>query len=277
MRKVLVLLMGLVLSAFFVSCSEDTDTSPTPPQPGELAITTTELPDAYFCTPYSVAIQATGGTAPYTWSLAAGSDPLPEGLAMNADGEITGVVDGPGEWTITVECTDDDATPNTDQQILTISGIEPENPSLAVFFDGEASVCQATTAAYIAMDCYVFIMIDGSAIGCTRACEFSLRLTDADDNDYNLGTDFNVINLTHPSYVSVTMGDPFNGLAIAFSRPVYGPDPIHVATFGLMLMEDLDQLGVKFEAYPGGHLGVVTCDQGFPFVDVSGRVAAINY
>ena len=277
MRKVLVVLMSLMLSAFFVSCSEDNDTSPTPPQPDQFEITTTVLPDAYFCTPYNTALHAQGGTAPYEWALAAGSDPLPDGLSINSAGSIIGVVDGPGQWTIIVECTDNSDTPETLQRTLTIDGLEPSNPSMAVFFDGGASVCQANTGAFQVLDCYIFIMTDGDEINCARACDFMLRLTDPDGVDYDFGTHFVINNLSHPDYVSVAMGTPFSGIAIAFNQPRFGPNPVHVATFGLMLMETLDQLSVKFEPYPGGRLSVATCEQGFPAVDVSGREAAINY
>jgi hypothetical protein len=277
MRKVLVILMGLVLGAFFVSCSEDSDTSPTPPQPGQLEITTTTLPDAYFCTPYKVMLQAQGGTAPYSWALAIGSDPLPDGLSIDSAGEISGVVDGPGQWNITVECTDDSDTPETVQQALTINGLEPSNPAMAIFFDDGATVCQTNTSAFQTLDCYIFIMTDEEEVTCARACDFMMRLTDADDVDYDFGTHFVINNLTHPSYVSVAMGSPFSGIAIAFDRPMVGPNPVHVATFGLMLMESLDELSVKFEPYPGGRLSVATCEQGFPAVDVNGHEAAINY
>jgi hypothetical protein len=198
-------------------------------------------------------------------------------MSINSDGSINGVVDGPGQWTIIVECTDNSDTPETVQQTLTIDGVEPSSPAMAVFFDGGATVCQANTNAFQTLDCYIFIMTDEVEVTCTRACDFTMRLTDADDVDYNFGTDFVVNNLSHPSYVSVAMGSPFSGIAIAFDRPVFGPDPVHVATFGLMLMESLDQLSVKFEPYPGGRLSVATCEQGFPAVDVDGREAAINY
>src|SRR6201999_197090 len=41
--------------------------------------------------PFSFHLTARGGTAPYTWALAAGSNPLPAGLSLNAS---TGVISG---------------------------------------------------------------------------------------------------------------------------------------------------------------------------------------
>ena len=59
--------------------------------PAGLAITTTSLPDATEGAAYSQTLQASGGTAPYTWFLAGGS--LPAGLSLNpATGEISGTL-----------------------------------------------------------------------------------------------------------------------------------------------------------------------------------------
>jgi hypothetical protein len=57
---------------------------------GSLRITTQSLPDALAGEQYSHTLTATGGTAPYTWSLAAGST-LPTGLKLDS---VTGVVSG---------------------------------------------------------------------------------------------------------------------------------------------------------------------------------------
>lgn len=51
-----------------------------------LAITTTALKDGYIGSPYSAAIAASGGTAPYTYT----AEGLPEGLSLTTNGEITG-------------------------------------------------------------------------------------------------------------------------------------------------------------------------------------------
>jgi hypothetical protein len=54
-----------------------------------VSITTISLPTGQVGTAYSATLTATGGTAPYTWSLASGT--LPAGLSLNAStGTITG-------------------------------------------------------------------------------------------------------------------------------------------------------------------------------------------
>jgi hypothetical protein len=165
-------------------------------------------------------------------------------------------------------------------QAYTITVDEPANPSLAIFFDDQADQCSAGTEAWTTLDCYVFIMLEGGEIGCTRACEFTLRLTDSDDVDLEPGTDHLVLNTTYPDYVAVSMGNVFSGIAVSFNRPMFAYEgPVHVCTFGLMLIENLDQLSFKFAPNAGdeGILGVATCDAGYPRVEVDGRVSAINY
>ena len=75
-----------------LACGSD---SPTDGGSTALAISTTSLPTAIQGSPYSVTLQATGGIPPYRWSASAldvGLDSnLPEGLTVNADGQLTGV------------------------------------------------------------------------------------------------------------------------------------------------------------------------------------------
>jgi len=62
--------------------------------PAPLSITTTSLPNGAYNTAYSATISATGGVAPYTFSLDAASSPLPAGLALttsNNQGAISGM------------------------------------------------------------------------------------------------------------------------------------------------------------------------------------------
>jgi len=56
-----------------------------------LGVSTTALPSAQVGEAYSATLTATGGTGPYTWSMAPGSGPLPSGLSLNAS---TGVISG---------------------------------------------------------------------------------------------------------------------------------------------------------------------------------------
>jgi Putative Ig domain len=69
-----------------------------------LAITTTTLPQGQQGYPYSDVFTATGGTAPYSWSISAGTPPA--GTAMNANGDFAGMPTAAGTFNFTVAVTD---------------------------------------------------------------------------------------------------------------------------------------------------------------------------
>jgi len=87
--------------------------------PPVLTITTTSLPGGTQGTDYSQALQASGGSTPYTWSVLAGS--LPAGLLPinSSTGIISGTPTVAGTSTFTVQVTD--AVMATDTQSLSIT------------------------------------------------------------------------------------------------------------------------------------------------------------
>ena len=279
MRKVFALCAGLVLLSMLAACSDDSTPTPPTPTPTTFEITTATVPVGYTCSPYSVVMQVSGGTEPYTWTLAAGSDPLPDGLVLMSDGRLAGVLSTTGDYSFTVRVTDNSATPKSAEKTFDMSVDSPVNPSMAIFYDGNATVCSSSTEAWTPLDCYVYIMLDGSDLYCAQACEFRLRLTDWDNVDLDAGSMYAIMGSDFPDYVAATMGGLFSGLAMTFSQSVYTneQEPILVASFSLLLLEDLENLSFKFEANPMGSLGMATCDEGFPMVDVNGRETALNY
>ena len=79
----------------------------------ELVITTSSpLPNGTETVPYSQQFAATGGTPPYSWSLASGS--LPPGLSLNASGLLGGTPTADGAYNFVVRVTDSAAV-NKDQ------------------------------------------------------------------------------------------------------------------------------------------------------------------
>ncbi len=84
-----------------------------------LSIVTTALPDGYLATSYSAQLEAIGGQTPYTWELADGSGPLPDGLVLNSSGLIDGTPTTLGTFPFEVELTD--ATPESVTQALSIT------------------------------------------------------------------------------------------------------------------------------------------------------------
>ena len=80
-----------------------TVSSSTPP-PQTLTITTFSLAPLTKNVPYSQQLSATGGAAPYTWSLTAGA--LPTGLSLSSAGLISGTPTVGGSFTFTVTVRD---------------------------------------------------------------------------------------------------------------------------------------------------------------------------
>ena len=75
------------------------------PPASPLAISTTSLPAATISVAYSTTLAGTGGTTPYTWSLASGS--LPAGLSLaGSTGVISGTPSAGGAASFTVKLTD---------------------------------------------------------------------------------------------------------------------------------------------------------------------------
>ena len=85
-----------------------------------ISVTTTALPAATTGSAYSAALSASGGTGPYTWSLASGA--LPQGLTLNSDGTITGTVAGNAvASSFTAQVTDSSNPPASGLANFTIS------------------------------------------------------------------------------------------------------------------------------------------------------------
>ena len=73
-----------------------------------LAVNTTSLPGAVINVPYSQALQASGGTPPYAWTVASGST-LPPGLSISGSGvnwTITGTPTAAGSTNFSLKVTD---------------------------------------------------------------------------------------------------------------------------------------------------------------------------
>lgn len=70
-----------------------------------LAVTTSTLDEGKVGAKYSATVAATGGTAPYIWSIASGE--LPKGLTLAATGAISGTPTVAGASNVTVRADDD--------------------------------------------------------------------------------------------------------------------------------------------------------------------------
>ncbi len=85
-----------------------------------LTLTPTSLPAGQIRSPYSAAIQASGGTAPYSFSLSQGS--LPNGLTLSAQGQIGGAPAQAGAFSFRIAARDSGGATGYAQYGLTIGG-----------------------------------------------------------------------------------------------------------------------------------------------------------
>ncbi|WP_174240918.1 putative Ig domain-containing protein, partial [Granulicella sp. S190] len=119
-----------------------------PPVPtAPLAITSSVLPTGTSGSPYSGLLQATGGTAPYTWSITAGS--LPPGLTLNTkSGLLAGIPTLSGSFSITVLVQDSSTTPQTATAAVSFSIVAAGAPlSIAAFTLPQATATQPYSAS----------------------------------------------------------------------------------------------------------------------------------
>ena len=111
-----------------------------------VAVTTASLDAGRALVGYSAALHASGGTGSYAWTLASGT--LPEGVALDASGAISGVPAVPGTYTICVGVTDPADTANTATGDVTVVFAPPPvvfaMPALA---NGRLTVPYAATVA----------------------------------------------------------------------------------------------------------------------------------
>jgi hypothetical protein len=91
----------------------------TPPPPPPLVITTSSLSAATAGISYLDTLGATGGKAPYNWSLAAGS--LPGGISLQSAGSLSGTATQPGLFNLTLQVTDSSSPAQFTSQAFTLT------------------------------------------------------------------------------------------------------------------------------------------------------------
>jgi putative Ig domain-containing protein len=112
----------------------------TPVTPSDsLAIASSALPQADAGAPYEASLTATGGVAPYQWSVASGS--LPSGIQLrNSSGVITGMTALPGSYPLTAKVTDTAGHSATAAFTLAVASSSSSSPAPVSGFDGPAEL-----------------------------------------------------------------------------------------------------------------------------------------
>ena len=114
--------------------------------PPALTISTSSLPGGTVGQSYARSLTASGGTPPYAWAVSAGT--LPAGLALAADGAISGTPTTAGASTFTIRVTDAASQSATRQLQITISA--PAAPSISTNALPAGTVGQAYTGTLTA-------------------------------------------------------------------------------------------------------------------------------
>jgi hypothetical protein len=84
-----------------------------------LQISTTDLPSGSVRSSYTATLSASGGTAPYTWSVSSGD--LPTGLTLKSSGAISGVPTTAGQASFVVQVADSSSPTATAKASMAIS------------------------------------------------------------------------------------------------------------------------------------------------------------
>ena len=140
-QAVVLIGVAIIVSLFAASCGGGSHQSP-------LSILTTTLPAGQVNNSYNVNLSATGGTPPYTWTLASGS--LPAGLSLGTTGSLTGTPTTSVQSTFTVQVTDSNSHTATQQLMLTINPA-PQPLAFATLTVPEGAVNVAYSFALQAM------------------------------------------------------------------------------------------------------------------------------
>jgi subtilisin family serine protease len=116
---------------------------PGAPPIGAPVVTTTAMPPAFQNEPYSTTLAASGGTPPYRWALTGGG--VPAGLAVGADGVVSGTPTASGTWTFTVTVTD--AAGSSGSATLQLPTAAPLAVTTTALPTGSVGVAYSTTLA----------------------------------------------------------------------------------------------------------------------------------
>ena len=95
----------------------------------KLVIVTDSLLNGSVGAPYSFALVSAGGNGAITWALT-GANPLPPGLTLTANGQITGTPTTAGVFSFSVQAQDSSAPPEVAVQSLTLTITAPVPPSV---------------------------------------------------------------------------------------------------------------------------------------------------
>jgi len=235
-----------------------------PPQ-----ILTTFLENPAVGCPYATQLQATNGTPPYSWALAAGSAALPPDLNLESNGLIDGTPESAGYYTLQVQLTgaDNETTNCTVQiQVNTALQIVPYPLSAGevgagyfgnLYASGGAqpqiwSVIAGSLPPGLMLDPATGYITGTPAIPATN--EFTLRVTDgcATIDTPAAITNYPLLQITTATLPAVSLNVPYNGqLQAAGGVPPYSWYAYPALPYGLTLDTDGAITGTPYSESAG--------------------------
>ncbi|MGR4042715.1 tandem-95 repeat protein [Pseudomonas sp. 910_21] len=174
-----------------------------------LAITPTTLPNGTQGTAYSQTLTASGGTAPYSFAISAGS--LPAGLSLNTGtGVISGTPSASGTFNLTVNATDANSATGSRAYSIVINGLAPVAGAVSATVAANSSANPitlnitggaATSVAVASAASHGTATASGTSISYTPTAGFS----GADSFTY---TATNANGTSSPATVTITVSAP---------------------------------------------------------------------
>jgi uncharacterized protein YhjY with autotransporter beta-barrel domain len=197
-----------------------------------LTLSPTTLPNGALTIPYSQTVTASGGTGPYTFTLASGT--LPNGLSISVGGVVSGTPTVAGPFNFTLRATDSvnnvgtqNYTVNIGSNILTVTPPTLPNGTQGVAYSqtfgasgGTAPYTFARTSG--ALPPGLSLTSGGVLSGTPTASgtfNFNVQATDPSFNtgttSYSLTINLTPLTINPPTLPAATVGTPYNQTVVA--------------------------------------------------------------
>ncbi|HET6256193.1 MAG TPA: MBG domain-containing protein [Puia sp.] len=210
-----------------------------------LVFSPTTLPDGLYGSVYpSQTLTVTGGTAPYSFSISAGS--LPPGISLSGDGTLSGTPTAAGAYAFTVTATDNSPSPgpysntqdytlNIDQAVVTITANNASMtyggtiPALSVVYSGFVNGDNASGLT-------TQPTVSTTATSASPAGTYPITASGAVDSNYTFTYQSGTLTVGRASLTvtadnkAMPLGGPLPALTVSYTGFVNGDGPGNLTT-----------------------------------------------